>query len=195
LVAFFWATLALDSIWAKAAEVSWVADPCSHDLRRGAGKLLNGRGQLLGGRRDLFGGRVVGLARAKLFGQRGERLGGHLALIQRLCLLLNRGLGLGRGGGLLLGGGRHLFGALLRLDRGALSLDRGGQGVIASRRQPSHVLAHGFQRLDNQAPGPRFSRGDVRGHLHGGGDLADVGLDGVGEALDLLGALLGGFGQ
>jgi len=63
-----------------------------------AREFLNGRGQLLGRGGDLFGGRCVRLPGPELLGRRRQRLGGDLALLERLRLLLDRRLGLARAG-------------------------------------------------------------------------------------------------
>ena len=166
-----------------------------HDLSRGARQLLDGGRQLLGGRADLLGGREVHPAGAGGFRDPRQLLRGRLALLERLGLLLHRRLRLAGGRRLFFGRAGDQGCALFRLGRGAIGLQRFGQGLLAAVGDLLHVLAQAVQALDGGGAGLRFVDGGFGRLLQGGGDLAHVGLDRRGELLHLLRALLGGLGE
>ena len=166
-----------------------------HDLSRGARQFLDGGRQLLGGGADLLGGREVHAASAGGFRDPRQLLRGRLALLERLGLLLHCRLGLA--------GGRRLFFrragdqgcALFRFGRGAIGLQRFGQGLLAAVGDLLHVRAQAVEALDGGGAGLRFVDRGFGRLLQSGGDLAHVGLDRRSELLHLLRALLGSLGE
>ena len=123
--------------WPAALESSWmVADSCSADEP------------------------ICSAAEAppfpvtQLFGQRCKRLRRDSGLLERLGLLLDSRLRLGRAGRLFFGGARDLLGALFGFDGRAFGLHRRRQDCPAVLGDLAHVFASRFERLDDDQPRP-----------------------------------------
>ncbi|MEJ1976026.1 MAG: hypothetical protein WDN49_07845 [Acetobacteraceae bacterium] len=119
-----------------------------------------------------------------------ERLGGRLPLVERLRLLPDRHLRLDRGGRLLLGRARHLLCPALGLRGGAFGLQRRSQRVLAACGHALHVRAHHIQAPDDLHASLRLDRRPVRRPSDRLDHLPHLGLDRLGQALHVLGALL-----
>ena len=163
------------------------------DLPGRARQLLHRGGQLLGGGPDLFGARNQGRPRQGRFGHLRQRVGGSLALLERGRLLLHGALGLGRGGGLLLGGAGHLLGAKLGLAQPRLGLDRRAQDFLRAAGEGAHTFADRGEAADHGLPACGLAARLLGRRLDAGGDDAHVGGDRVGERLHLAGPLLRHF--
>ena len=85
-----------------------------------------------------------------------QLLRGRLALLQRLGLLLHRRLRLAGGRRLFFGRAGDQGCALFRLGRGAIGLQRRGQGLLAAVGDLLHVLAQAVEDLDGGGAGLRI---------------------------------------